>query len=153
MLIPLRNYSNYSICFPFGFGIEKAFSNNSGIKLEGGFRYTRTDYIDDVSNSFYDRKLIEENYGNLAATMRGTYSGNTFVRLGYANDDNFPDGAIFDPLVTGYQPYTIDITYTEPKSERGNHDNNDCLLTTHNYYELLTHCLLLLLLLLTTNYY
>ena len=131
-----ETYSNYSICFPFGFGVEKAFSNNSGIKLEGGFRYTRTDYIDDVSNSFYERKIIEENYGNLAATMSGTYSGNTFIHLGYTIDGNYPDGAIFDPLATGYQPYLIDITYTEPNSQRGNPDDNDCYaFVTLSFYK------------------
>ena len=121
-----ETYTNYSICFPFGFGVEKAFSNSSGIKLEGGFRYTMTDYIDDVSNNYYDRRAIEEKYGNLAATMSGTYSGKTFVHLGYASDGNYPGGATFDPNAINYQPYLIDITYTEPKSQRGNPNDNDC---------------------------
>ena len=57
-----------------GFGIEKALNNDMGLKLEAGFRYTMTDYIDDVSHSYYDRDVIEAEQGNIAASMSGTGS-------------------------------------------------------------------------------
>ena len=38
-----------AMCIPMGIGIKKAFNGNGGIKLEFGFRFTNTDYLDDVS--------------------------------------------------------------------------------------------------------
>ena len=35
-----KTYRPISICFPLGFGIEKAMNNDMGLKLEAGFRYT-----------------------------------------------------------------------------------------------------------------
>jgi hypothetical protein len=119
-----QTYSNYSICFPFGFGIEKALSNNSGIKIEGGFRYTMTDYLDDVSGLYYNRAAIEDKYGDLAATMSGTYSGGTFNYIGYLVDGNLPDGTIPYPEM-GSTAYLSKSTYTEHGHQRGNPDNKD----------------------------
>ena len=85
-----KTYKPISICIPLGFGIEKAISNDIGLKLEGGFRYTFTDYLDDVSQNYYDRDAIEAEYGNMAAsTMSGTWSGDVWVYGGYAPDGNF----------------------------------------------------------------
>ena len=47
-----ESYQRLAICFPLGFGFRKSFHSLAGIKLEGGFRYTRTDYLDDVSTTF-----------------------------------------------------------------------------------------------------
>ncbi|GIR60088.1 MAG: hypothetical protein CM15mP65_26690 [Crocinitomicaceae bacterium] len=42
------------MCIPMGIGIKKAFNGNGGIKLEFGFRFTNTDYLDDVSGNYFD---------------------------------------------------------------------------------------------------
>ena len=42
-------YRRIAVCFPLGFGIEKAFNSDLGIKIEAGYRFTMTDYLDDVS--------------------------------------------------------------------------------------------------------
>ena len=78
-----KTYKPISICIPLGFGIEKAISNDIGLKLEGGFRYTFTDYLDDVSQNYYDRNAIEAEYGLMAASMSGTWTGNTWTYYGY----------------------------------------------------------------------
>tara|TARA_B100001287_G_scaffold83379_1_gene69524 strand:- start:1232 stop:2371 length:1140 start_codon:yes stop_codon:yes gene_type:complete len=121
-----KTYSDFSMCIPFGFGLEKAFSSNSGLKIEGGFRYTMTDYLDDVSRDYYNRSDLEQQYGNLAATMSGTHSGNTYLYTGYANNGNYPDGAITSTAPPGSQEYKIYKTYTEPLNQRGNPEDNDC---------------------------
>jgi hypothetical protein len=131
-----QTYSSFSVCFPFGFGVEKAFSSSSGIKLEGGFRYTTTDYLDDVSRSYYNRDEIGEQYGELAATMSGTHSGSSFIAAGYAYNGDYPDGAIIYPTVMGTQAYKIHSSYTEPNSQRGNPDDNDCYaFVTLSFYK------------------
>ena len=49
-----KSYNNIAICVPAGFGIKKAFNSQGGIKLEAGYRFTNTDYLDDVSDVYYD---------------------------------------------------------------------------------------------------
>ena len=68
------------MCIPVGFGIEKAFNNDMGIKIEFASRFTFTDYIDDVSGTYYSKELLATNphlgdKAELAATMSGTSSG------------------------------------------------------------------------------
>ena len=55
-----------------GIGLKKAFNGNGGIKLEFGFRFTNTDYLDDVSGNYYDWAA---NGGNEAQI---TMSGNKY---------------------------------------------------------------------------
>ena len=54
MFAPGTTYGPVAICIPMGIGIKKAFNGNGGIKLEFGFRFTNTDYLDDVSGNYYD---------------------------------------------------------------------------------------------------
>ena len=75
-----KTYKLVSMCIPVGFGIEKAFNNDMGIKIEFAFRFTFTDYIDDVSGTYYSKELLATNphlgdKAELAATMSGTRSG------------------------------------------------------------------------------
>ena len=121
-----ETYSPIAICVPMGFGLKKAFSGNSGIKLEAGFRFTNTDYLDDVSNVYYDRDAIAAKYGNDAATMSGTNTGKTYPYIGYAIDGNYPTGSIPQPQLGGPNPYLIpNLTHTKPGDQRGNPENDD----------------------------
>ncbi len=92
-----KTYKKVAVCIPFGFGIQQAFDSYMGIKIEFGIRYTFTDYLDDVSGIYYDKVLLAQQNGTLAATMSGTNSG----------------------ITSG------DVTYTEPGYKRGNPNNND----------------------------
>jgi len=104
-----ETYKTVALCIPFGFGIQKAFNSYSGIKIEFGVRYTFTDYLDDVSGIYYDKILLAQNNGPLAATMSGTNSGLT---------------------------YTNDLTYTQAGFRRGNPENNDYYgFLSINYYK------------------
>ena len=49
-----ETYGPVAMCIPMGMGLKKAFNGNGGIKLEFGFRFTNTDYLDDVSGNYYD---------------------------------------------------------------------------------------------------
>ena len=94
-----KTYKKVAVCIPFGFGFQKAFDSYMGIKIEFGFRYTFTDYLDDVSGLYYDKILLAENNSTLAATMSGTNSGELT-----SNGET---------------------TYTESGFKRGNPKNND----------------------------
>ena len=123
---PGKTYSNFAICIPMGFGIEKAFSNSMGIKIEAGLRLTNTDYLDDVSGNYYNRDAIENQYGNVAATMSGTYSGELWEYVGYDIDGTgIPAGATAAPELGGTNPYKINLSYTEQGFQRGNPENDD----------------------------
>ena len=95
-----KSYENIAICVPAGFGIKKAFNSQGGIKLEAGYRFTNTDYLDDVSDVYYD---WENNGGTDAQiTMSGTRSGHEWNYIGYAVDQNgnptqYPVGATLRP--------------------------------------------------------
>ena len=143
---PGKTYSKFAVCIPFGIGIQKAFNESIGIKIEGGIRYTFTDYIDDVSGLYYNWGNLEENILN--ATMSGTNSGGdyenptvspgTFRYVGYAQTYDSNGNPIYpnipDTYLTidynndeygGTNPWYRDRTYTEAGFKRGNPNNND----------------------------
>ena len=150
-----KTYKPVAICIPLGLGIQKAFNQNMGIKAELGIRYTFTDYIDDVSGLYYDKNLLNQYNGNLAATMSGTGSGDapsstgeqgTYRHVGYATtydangDPNYPNVPIYDPNDSnsdgyltidnnneygGTNPWYMDKIYTEAGFKRGNPNNKD----------------------------
>jgi hypothetical protein len=127
---PGETYLPIAVCIPMGFGLKKAFNGNAGIKLEAGFRFTNTDYLDDVSTNYYDSDKLNEVYGQSAAIMSGTKTGFKYTYVGYApNDDNgnpiYPDGATIEPTLGGVNPYSTTYKYTEPGLQRGNPENND----------------------------
>ena len=104
-----------------GFGIKKAFNGNGGIKLEAAYRFTNTDYIDDVSTVYY-----KYDDASISSKMSGTGSGATRTYVGYAPDGNYPSGAILAPELGGTNPYILNnLTYTEPGVKRGNPENDD----------------------------
>ena len=80
-----KTYSPIAICIPLGFGIEKAFNSDIGIKIEAGYRFTSTDYLDDVSGYYASRNDLAEIQNSLkdgdvqlAQTMSGTGSGDSY---------------------------------------------------------------------------
>jgi len=52
-----KPYKNYSVAFPFGFGFKYSINDHLGLALEWGMRKTFTDYIDDVSTTYYDNSV------------------------------------------------------------------------------------------------
>lgn len=67
---PARNkYKLTQICIPIGFGFRYFFNRHLGLGLEYGIRKTFTDYIDDVSKTYYDPAAIAAIYGPDAAAL------------------------------------------------------------------------------------
>lgn len=77
-----RHYSRLSIAFPVGIGIKFKVSQYRSLGIEAGWRFTMTDYIDDVGASRYpSTQTMLENFGDIAAIL--SYRGS-----GRSNDYN-----------------------------------------------------------------
>lgn len=120
-----ETYSPIALCVPLGFGIKKAFNGSSGIKIEAGFRFTNTDYLDDVSTLYYNREILSQRYGESAGIMSGTSTGETYNYIGYATDGEYPINATEEPEMDGTNPYSLEKAYTDPGYQRGNPKNDD----------------------------
>lgn len=69
-MVPTRNkYKRFSGCVPFGVGGKYGLDQNISIGFEIGFRYTFTDYLDDVSTTYVENKILLVNQGVLAANL------------------------------------------------------------------------------------
>ena len=135
--LPGETYSPIAICVPLGFGFKKAFNAQSGIKFEAGFRFTNTDYLDDVSTNYYNSEKLTAAYGEAAGIMSGEGTGHIFRWYGMGEPDGnggyiYPPDAVHVPEIdltadqTGGNVYYIDNqTYTVEGNPRGNPENDD----------------------------
>ncbi|MFC2101345.1 DUF6089 family protein [Bacteroidota bacterium] len=62
-----KNYSLIQLTFPVGLGIKYFINNEWAIGLEYGRRFSFTDYIDDVSKTYFDPDVLETEKGEMAA--------------------------------------------------------------------------------------
>lgn len=134
-----KTYSPVALCFPLGFGLEKAFNGDMGLKIEASYRFTNTDYLDDVSGVYHNRDEIESEYGTTAAIMSGTSSGWERSYMAFVDNvgDPAPIGANGDDLIVNLNPndprldiygpriYTITETSTDEGFIRGDPTAND----------------------------
>ncbi len=47
-----KQYGTMAMCIPFGVGIKKNISNRINMSVEAAYRFTTTDYLDDVSTTY-----------------------------------------------------------------------------------------------------
>ncbi|MGI8893443.1 MAG: hypothetical protein ACR2GN_08275 [Bacteroidia bacterium] len=88
-IVPSRKkYGLVQLCIPLGFGFKYTFDRRWGIGLEYGMRKTFTDYIDDVSRTYYDNELIAQANGPVAAAL-----ADRSLTEEYNGDFNFVTGA------------------------------------------------------------
>ena len=114
-------YKNFALCFPIGFGIKKAFHSNAGIKFEASYRFTNTDYIDDVSSNYYDREKLR--------TEMNQAFGEELAKRAY----------VMSGTSTGSVEINSNSTYTEPGMSRGLANFNDSyIFLTLSVYKTIT---------------
>ena len=70
-----KMYSRFQVCVPFGIGFKYGLSRKWSIGLEYGIRKTFTDYIDDVSTSYFNNTLIRTSMGETAGFLADPSSG------------------------------------------------------------------------------
>jgi opacity protein-like surface antigen len=55
-----KNYKLTQVCFPVGLGVKYYVTENFSVGVEAIHRFTRTDYIDDVSTRYIDPALFDK---------------------------------------------------------------------------------------------
>lgn len=78
-----KQYSLVNMAFPFGGGFKFFVGRTLLITPEIGFRYTNTDYIDDVSKTYVNLDTLGKYKGNVAKAM--AYRGNTLPSWDHNN--------------------------------------------------------------------
>lgn len=108
-------YALTQLCIPFGGGIKYNISKKANIAFEWGFRYTFTDYIDDVSTTYANPMAISAEKGNIAknlsdrSTNKTTLYENTERQRG---DSKTNDCYVFTGLILTFK---ITNKYKEKK--------------------------------------
>lgn len=62
-------YGKIAISFPFGVGFKYLINRQMSIGFETGVRFTTTDYLDDVSTTYYDQSELRSEVGAQSARM------------------------------------------------------------------------------------
>lgn len=102
-------YSRYQVAFPFGAGFKFGLGSGLTLGLEAGLRYTLTDYIDDVSQTYVDPNILILEKGDLAyrlSNRTGEYLND--LPLDYTSDT--PRGNPDD--TDWYGTVGVSLTYT-----------------------------------------
>ncbi len=112
-------YSLVSVAIPFGFGIKYKLRDDMDLAFEVGYRYTFTDYLDDVSGNYADATLLSP----LAKLI-------AFDRIAEGGARNF-NGANRDlgPLVSVPGGITVN-GFGKKGDQRGNARDNDVFIVT-----------------------
>jgi hypothetical protein len=64
-----KKYKRVTACIPYGLGMKEGLNKDWSVGMEIGFRYTFSDYIDDVSGKYYDNNAIKAAHGQMAADL------------------------------------------------------------------------------------
>lgn len=114
-LVPTRKpYKRLQLAFPIGLGFKYTLNRRWGIGLEYGLRYTFTDYIDDVSKTYYDSKLLATGHGPIAAALadRSDNSYPYITRPGeQRGDPRYRDAYMFGIISIHYKLRTGRTSY------------------------------------------
>lgn len=78
-----KEYSLVNMAFPFGGGFKFFIGKTIMLTTEVGFRYTNTDYLDDVSKTYVNLDTLGAYKGAIAKQM--SYRGNTVVGWDHNN--------------------------------------------------------------------
>ena len=78
-----KQYSLVNMAFPFGGGFKFFIGHRIMLTSEIGFRYTNTDYLDDVSKSYVNLDTLQAYKGKIAKQM--SYRGNTVAGWDHNN--------------------------------------------------------------------
>ena len=106
-------YSPVSVAFPVGFGGSYRVAKKWKIGTEFSYRFTTTDYIDDVSGYYYSKTELQQHSGSASVAFSDRSTG--------ANPGWTDEGAIRgDPKYNdGYLSFLIKLTYLPKKRHKG----------------------------------
>ncbi|MGB3618059.1 MAG: DUF6089 family protein [Catalinimonas sp.] len=138
---PSNEYSLLQVAIPAGIGFRYSLTNNLDIALEIGYRFTFTDYLDDVASDYPDASTVANMDGLAQAMSFRSAEANAAVSgesrnlssilsqrglVVRSNDPNFRNGAGADYVAT-----SLNATSGHgPGSVRGNDDGPDAYIVT-----------------------
>ncbi len=96
-----KQYSSMAISIPFGGGLKYALNERMNIAFEVLYRFTNTDYLDDVSKTYVESSIFPPN----------------------------PDGSPSNALLLSDRSYEIGEPIGIPKRQRGNSKQKDQFVT------------------------
>jgi hypothetical protein len=76
-------YSLIQFAIPIGGGLKFNLSEKYIVGVNLSFRYTFTDYLDDVSTSYYDPGILSQQYGEISANMSDRSSEVNSEKVGF----------------------------------------------------------------------
>ncbi len=74
-----NSYQLVQPVIPFGGGFKIKLNKDVNLAIFVGFRYTFTDYLDDVSNTYYNIDVLEDKYGPLSPVL----SDRSEIKIGF----------------------------------------------------------------------
>ena len=102
-----KKYSRIQMSIPFGVGMNCLLNRSWGIGFDFGFRYTITDYIDDVSSSYVSPDIFESDVARYFCNPDSKYPVGAGEQRG---DSNWNDAYMF---------LTVKVTYKLSSKRRG----------------------------------
>jgi len=119
-----KKYSRFNFAVPFGIGVRFRMTNTLDLAVEMGYRYTFTDYIDDVSGNYADPAVFGSN--TLARQMADRSAEPIAANTGNVRDlDNLGTGRIYTDAF-GHQH---NIGFGADGDKRGGSDRDIYVLT------------------------
>lgn len=100
-----KKYSSVNMAFPIGMGIRYAITKGWILSLQAGYRFTTTDYLDDVSGTYYNESDLITAYGKpTAEAANPALNPATFSYPGaQRGDPTDRDGYMFVQLQLNYK--------------------------------------------------
>ena len=116
-------YGNVAFLYTAGFGLKFRYTYKWSFMLEGGYRYTTTDYIDDVSKEVYpDASSFDNSISALMSNKSTNFPYN-------GTDANTPQDYRGNPRNNdGYFIFSAGIVYTFTKNHKPRFRNDRTLL-------------------------
>jgi hypothetical protein len=106
-LLDKKRYSLYQISIPIGGGFKYNLSEKFIVGINLAFRYTFTDYLDDVSTVYYDQDLLEQEKGTVTAALSDRSGEINNTSIGYMGKQrgrsDLHDWYIFGGLFISYK--------------------------------------------------
>lgn len=91
-----KKYHRIALTIPFGIGFKYKIADYTYLGFEAGYRYTFTDYIDDVGGKYYDTHQIENAYGEEAAALSFRAYPDYNEKPGYTSGGSLKGGKYID---------------------------------------------------------
>ena len=100
-----KNYSSVNLAVPGGLGFRYSINTKWRLSLQGGYRFTTTDYLDDVSGTYYNENDLISAYGQASAEAANpSINPDTFSYPGaQRGDPSDRDGYMFAQLQLNYK--------------------------------------------------